>query len=79
MGHLLPATEVGRNVITMHLIEFQILAAMIFDAELDSSHPRWHIRPAFLSALFAAILTAGMSIQKEQSPLQPFAIEFRRH
>ena len=67
VGHLLPAVEVSRNGITMHLIEFLILTALIFTAELDAGHPRWHIRPAFLSALFAAMLTAGISTERAET------------
>lgn len=53
VGHLLDPTEVVRNVVKMHLLEYLILDDIIFAQDLDFNHPRWHIKPSRLSKLFA--------------------------
>ena len=60
VGHLLPAPVAGRVKITMHLVEFLITSPIIIHEDLDSMAPNWFIKNAWLSALRAAMLNAGM-------------------
>ena len=60
VGHLLPAPVAGRVSITMHLVEFLITSSIIIHQDLDAVAPNWFIKLAWLSALWAAMLNAGM-------------------
>ena len=60
VGHLLPAPVAGRVSLTMNLVEFLVTSLIIIHQDLDAVAPNWFIRLAWLSALWAAMLNAGM-------------------
>ena len=60
MSHLLDAPIAGFVSITLHLVEFLILPGIIFEHQLDVHSPDWNIRLQWLSALWAAMINAGM-------------------
>ena len=44
----------------MNLVEFLVTSLIIIHQDLDAVAPNWFIRLAWLSALWAAMLNAGM-------------------
>ena len=60
VGHLLGAPRAGIVAITMHLVEFLILPGITFELQLDAHSPDWSVQLQWLSALWQAMLNAGM-------------------
>jgi hypothetical protein len=70
LGHLLPAPAGGKVTITMHLVEFLIMSLVIFHQDLDTMAPNWFIKLSWLSALWAAMMNAGMESGRAEHPQQ---------
>jgi hypothetical protein len=67
IGHLLPPPLNGYVVMDMHLVEFLVMTYLIFDHDLDTRAPRWNIKLAWLSALWAELLNAGMATGRAET------------
>ena len=52
---------------TLHLIEYLMVSNVIFEHQLDLHAPNWNIRLQWLSALWAAMLNAGMETGRVDS------------
>ena len=68
LGHLLPAPAGGKVAITMHLVEFLVMSLVIFHQDLDTMAPNWFIKLSWLSALWAAMMNAGMESGRAEHP-----------
>ena len=60
LGNILPEAEGGYIETTLHLVEYLIMSLIIFDSDLDLHAPNWNIKLTWLSALWAAMINAGM-------------------
>ena len=67
VGHLLQSPLAGYVEVAQHLVEFLILPGITFEHQLDVHSPTWSIRVQWLSALWAALLNAGMDTGRLES------------